>query len=137
MRRTIAVLAMVAVLVVAHLVNTWFAQAWRAGIADFQIGELRWFFGLLPLLAAAAAVGLGWFVLHAPRPDAAIGLTYVVIGLTVVFATPVWLSGGWAPPDWFPVTDLLAGQALAVWEAAAIAVIGLAELVRSVRHSPT
>ncbi len=136
MRRTLAVLAMVAALLAAHLVNVWFAASLRAAQETFRMGELRWLYGLLLLFAAATGFGLGWLVLRAHRPDPLVGVVYAVVGLAVVFASPVWMSGGWTPPVWLPIRDLLAGQALAVWVAAAIATIGLAEVTRWIRLSP-
>lgn len=85
---------------------------------------------VLPLATAAAALVLGWLVLRSRRPDALVAAVYLVVGLAVVAATPVWLQGGWAPPDWLPITKLQDGEALAVWAGAAIAVISLAEGVR-------
>ena len=92
--------------------------------------DVWWLSSLLPLVTATVALGLGWVVLRARRPDPLVGLIYVIVGLPVVFAMPIWMTSGVALQEWLPLPYLLDGQQLAVWESAAIAVIGLAELAR-------
>ena len=130
MRRAFAVLGMVGALVAVYLLNVWYAEAMRRAASNFQVGDMLWLIGLLQLVTAAVALGLGWVVLRARRPDPLVGLIYVIVGLPVVFAMPFWMTSGVAVPEWLPLSHLLAGQELAVWESAAIAVIGLAELAR-------
>jgi hypothetical protein len=130
MRRALAVLGMVGALVVAYLLNVWYFEDLRRAVSDNQVGDLVWLSSLLPLATATVALGLGWVVLRARRPDPLVGLIYVIVGLPVVFAMPILRTSGVALPEWLPLHDLLASPQLAVWEAAAIAVIGLAELAR-------
>jgi hypothetical protein len=130
MRRALAVLGMVGALVALYLLNVWYAEALRRAGTNFRMDDLWWLSSLLPLVTATVALGLGWVVLRARRPDPLVGLIYVIVGLPVVFAMPIWMTSGVALQEWLPLPDLLAGQQLAVWEAAAIAVIGLAELAR-------
>jgi hypothetical protein len=130
MRRALAVLGMVGALVAVYLLNVWYAEALGRAASNFRVGDMLWLIGLLQLVTAAVALGLGWVVLRARRPDPLVGLIYVIVGLPVVFAMPFWMTSGVALPEWLPLPDLVAGQQLAVWEAAAIAVIGFAELAR-------
>lgn len=130
MRRALAVLGMVGALVALYLLNVWYAEALRRAGTNFRLDDLWWLSSLLPLVTATVALGLGWVVLRARRPDPLVGLIYVIVGLLVVFAMPIWMTLGVALQEWLPLPDLLAGQQLAVWESAAIAVIGLAELAR-------
>src|SRR5450759_1736137 len=130
MRRALAVLGMVGALVAVYLLNVWYAEALRRAASNFRVGDMLWLIGLLQLVTAAVALGLGWVVLRARRPDPLVGLIYVIVGLPVVFAMPIWMTSGVALPDWLPLPDFVVGQELAVWESAAIAVIGLAELAR-------
>ena len=130
MRRALAVLGMVGALVAVYLLNVWYAEALRRAGTNFRMDDLWWLSSLLPLVTATVALGLGWVVLRARRPDPLVGLIYVIVGLPVVFAMPIWMTSGVALPDWLPLPDLVVGQELAVWESAAIAVIGLAELAR-------
>jgi len=130
MRRALAVLGMVGALVAVYLLNVWYAEALRRAGTNFRMDDLWWLSSLLPLVTATVALGLGWVVLRARRPDPLVGLIYVIVGLPVAFAMPILNTSGVALPEWLPLHDLLASPQLAVWEAAAIAVIGLAELAR-------
>ena len=132
MRRALAVLGMVGALVAVYLLNVWYAEALRRAASNFRMDNLWWLSSLLPLVTATVALGLGWVVLRARRPDPLVGLIYVIVGLPVVFAMPIWMTPGVgvALQEWLPLPYLLDGQQLAVWESAAIAVIGLAELAR-------
>ena len=130
MRRALAVLGMVGALVAAYLLNVWYAEELDRAVSDNRVGDMLWLSSLLPLGTATVALGLGWVVLRARRPDPLVGLIYVIVGLPVAFAMLILSTSGVALQEWLPLPDLLAGQQLAVWEAAAIAVIGLAELAR-------
>jgi hypothetical protein len=130
MRRALAVLGMGGALVAVYLLNVWYAEELRRDVSDNRAGDMLWISSLLPLVTATVALGLGWVVLRARRPDPLVGLIYVIVGLPVVFAMPIVNTSGVALPEWLPLHDLLASPQLAVWEAAAIAVIGLAELAR-------
>ena len=130
MRRALAVLGMVGALVAAYLLNVWYAEELDRAVSDNRVGDMLWLSSLLPLGTATVALGLGWVVLRARRPDPLVGLIYVIVGLPVAFAMPIVNTSGVALPEWLPLHDLLASPQLAVWEAAAIAVIGLAELAR-------
>ena len=130
MRRALAVLGMVGALVAAYLLNVWYAEELDRAVSDNRVGDMPWLSSLLPLGTATVALGLGWVVLRARRPDPLVGLIYVIVGLPVAFAMPILNTSGVALPEWLPLHDLLASPQLAVWEAAAIAVIGLAELAR-------
>ena len=130
MRRALAVLGMVGALVAAYLLNVWYAEELDRAVSDNRVGDMLWLSSLLPLGTATVALGLGWVVLRARRPDPLVGLIYVIVGLPVAFAMPILNTSGVALPEWLPLHDLLASPQLAVWEAAAIAVIGLAELAR-------
>ena len=131
MRRALAVLGMVGALVVAYLLNVWYFEDLRRVVSDNQVGDMVWLSSLLPLATATVALGLGWVVLRARRPDPLVGLIYVIVGLPVAFAMPILNTSGVALLEWLPsLHDLVTSPQLAVWEAAAIAVIGLAELAR-------
>jgi hypothetical protein len=129
MRRISVIVAMVVALAIAHLVNVWFGGEWVRAVNAFASMELRWLLGSLMILTAAVGVALGWAVLRAPGPDALVGAVYAVVGLVAVFALPAWVWAGWALPAW--LVDLNSGPLLlTVWLGAAIAAIGLAELLR-------
>ena len=130
MRRLAAILAMAVVLVGAYLANGWFYDAQRQAAAHFESAGLAPAYALLPLATAAAGLVLGWLVLGSRRPDALVAVLHLVVGLAIVAIIPVWLQGGWAPPQWLSITWLLSGPNLVVWTGAAIAVIGMAEALR-------
>lgn len=131
MRRALAVFGMVGALVAAYLLNVWYAEELNRAVSDNRVGDMLWLSSLLPLATATVALGLGWVVLRARRPDPLVGLIYVIVGLPVAFAMPILNTSGVALLEWLPsLHDLVASPQLAVWEAAAIAVIGLAELAR-------
>ena len=131
MRRALAVLGMVGALVAAYLLNVWYAEELDRAVSDNRVGDMLWLSSLLPLGTATVALGLGWVVLRARRPDPLVGLIYVIVGLPVAFAMLILNTSGMALLEWLPsLHDLVTSPQLAVWEAAAIAVIGLAELAR-------
>jgi hypothetical protein len=130
MRRALAVLGMVGALVAAYLLNVWYAENLRRAVSANRVGDMVWLSSLLPLVTATVALGLGWVVLRARRPDPLVGLIYVIVGLPVVFAMPIAATTGVALPEWLPLHDLVTTPQLVMWDAAAIAVIGLAELAR-------
>lgn len=132
MRRSLAILGMVVAVGVMYGANVWFAEAARQASAEFRFANIAWLTGVLPLLTAATAVGLGWLVLLGGRPDAIVGALYAVVGVGLTFAQPAAVWGWWTPPGSM-LADLASGLMLPVWLGAAVAAIGIAELVRWAR----
>jgi len=126
---------MVVGLGVAYGLNAWYADELRRATAEFRALDLAWLMGLLPVLAAVIAVGLGWLVLSNGRPDVLVGAIYAVVGLGLVFAYPAWVRGWWTPPGSL-LLDLASGLMLPIWLAAGVGAIGIAELLRWTRGRP-
>jgi hypothetical protein len=138
MRRVLALLAMATVLVIGHLVNVSFEAALRQAGPEGVIAGLHWLYAVIPLGAAGLLAVLAGLVIRTGRPDALVGGGYVFAGLGVVLAFPALMATAWDAPAWVrgTILDLHAGQAVGVWIAAGVAVLGVVELVRWARAEP-
>jgi len=132
MKRALALLGMGGSLIVAQPLSRWIVREGETFGPTFGSAALPWLVPLLPLLTTAAVAGLGWFVLRGLPPDPLVRAVYAVVGLVILFWIPIAVvfSG-----PLFPIVEIFTAPMYAVWVAAGVSVIGVAGLVRWVRHT--